>query len=165
MKAIEWLDDFIRHTPFGQFVKVLLYVALSIGCSLILIAYLNLDVPQFILGEFVVAPAIYMLGIRGDRPFWIWLILFSRWYVGILSGIVAFLLASIIFLDVPLPPPEDMNHLDGRLLIFISNLFNVSYASGFGLSILAGITAILAFFLVPTSPSQRENPHKRFWGN
>lgn len=165
MKAIEWLDDFMRRTPFGQFIKVLMYVAMICGCSLMLIAYLNSDVPQFIVGEFVVAPVIYMLGVRRDKPFWIWLILFARWYIGVLFGIVAFLYVGALFVGIPLPPPEDSKGIDSRLILLTSNWLNVSSETPFRLLIVVGISAMSALFLVPTSPSQRGNPHKRFWGS
>ena len=167
MKAIEWLDDFIRYTPFGQFVKVLLYTAMTCGCLLTLIGYLRSSVPQFAIGEFMVAPVVYMLGVRGDRAFWIWLILIGRWYLGVPFGVLS-AVTALGFVLVLMGFGENSPHEYPQSVVLpIANGLSMPFYLNLALvmAIITGISGALAFFLIPTSPSQRENPHKRFWGN
>ena len=166
MKAIEWLDDFMRRTPFGQFIKVL-HVR---GNDLWLFVNANR------VSEFGCAP-IHRWGVRGGTcDIYAWstqrqtildmadsvcaVVHWSFvWYCRLLTMPVA------LFVGIPLPPPEDSKGIDSRLILLTSNWLNVSSETPFRLLIVVGISAMSALFLVPTSPSQRGNPHKRFWGS
>ncbi len=164
MKAIERLDDFIHYAPFGQFVKVLLYTAMTCGCLLILIGYLGSSVPQFAIGQLMIVPAVYMFGVRGDKAFWIWLILIARWYLGVPFGVLSAVTALMFgMMSVGILPSEDIYPQSMTLpIVNLSVPFNLGMA--LYMAVIAGISGVLAFFLIPTSPSQRKNPHKRFLG-